>query len=173
MKPLEKSFADHLYGNARLVLLENAELGLISEPGEDVVTFRERCRRAAAQEAEKALAANKAKYEKKFNALGVPLPQGHYREEESLFASFNPLTWFRSGPTPAEKDQINKLHSEWLTKHAEILDQWKKTGDEYTENTLAPRRQDVQVTLFGLAWAPFWEIENAGRVEQVQGYGSA
>jgi hypothetical protein len=173
MKSLEKSFADHLYSNARLPLFENAELGLVSEPGEDIVAFRGRCRQAAGKEAEKALAANQSRYEQKFNALGVPMPEGHYREEESLLASFNPLNWFRSGPSPAARDQINKLHSEWLIKQSEIIAQWKKVGEEYAENTLAPRRQDVQVTQFGLAWAPFWETDNSGKVEQVQGYGAA
>ena len=41
-------------------------------------------------------------------------------------------------------------HSEWLVKQAEIVDQWKKAAAEYTETALSPRRQDVQVTQFGL-----------------------
>src|ERR1051325_10866255 len=71
LKALEKAFADYLYSSARLVLLENAKLGLVSEPSEDVLAFRERCRRAAQQEAEKSIATEKLKYEAKFVALGV------------------------------------------------------------------------------------------------------
>ena len=120
-------------------------------------------------EAEKALAAEKQKVEPRFQALGVPMPEGHVRGE-SLLESINPLNWFRSGPNLADKDKVNQLHSEWLIKQATIADQWKKIGEEYTENTLSPRRQDVKVTQFGLAWAPFWEINNAGRIERWPAY---
>ena len=173
LKVLQKAFADHVYNNARLVLLENARLGLVGEPGEDVVAFRERCRGAAGQEAEKALAALKLKYEPLFLALGVSMPEGHVRSEESLLDSINPLNWFRSAPQPADDSKINKLHSEWLIKQSEVVEKWKKVGEEYAENTLAPRRQDVQVTQFGLAWLPFWEIENGGRLERVRAYHQA
>jgi hypothetical protein len=170
MKALEKSFADHVYANARMNLFQNATLGLTGEPGEDVVAFRERCRRAAQQEADKAVAALRKKYEPQFQALGVAIPEGHVREEESLLDAFNPLHWFRAARSPVVKDQVNKLHSEWLTKQAEVAVQWRKVGDEYTEITLSPRRQDVQVTQFGLAWAPFWETASAGRVERIPAY---
>jgi hypothetical protein len=170
LKSLEKTLAEHLYSNARLVLLENAKLGLTSEPGEDVVAFRERCRQAVRQEAEKSLAAEKLKYEPKFLALGLPIPEGHVRGEESLLDTLNPLNWFRAAPKRTDESRINQLHSEWLTKQADIVAQWKKVGEEYTENTLAPRRQDVQVTQFGLAWLPFWEIDRGGQIERVPAY---
>src|SRR5262249_9479694 len=44
LKALEKSFAEYLYGNAKLRLLENRKLGLVSEPREDAQAFQERCR---------------------------------------------------------------------------------------------------------------------------------
>jgi hypothetical protein len=166
LKALSKTFADHLYQTARMILLGNVALGLNGEPGEDVVAFRERCRRAAHQEAEKALAAQKLKYEPRFQELGVPIPEGHVRGEESLLASINPLNWFRAAPTLDNQGKINQLHSEWLSNQAEIVAHWKQAGEEYVENPLAPRRQDVQVTQFGLAWAPFWLIDSSGRVEQ-------
>jgi hypothetical protein len=170
VKSLEKTLADYLYSNARLVLLENAKLGLTSELGEDVVAFRERCRQAVRQEAEKTLAAEKLKYEPKFLALGIPIPEGHVRGEESLLDTLNPLNWFRATPTRTEESTINQLHSEWLVKQADIVAQWTKVGEEYTENALAPRRQDVQITQFGLAWLPFWEIDRGGQIERVPAY---
>jgi hypothetical protein len=170
LKSLEKTLAEHLYSNARLVLLENAKLGLTSEPGEDIVAFRERCRLAVRQEAEKILAAEKLKFEPKFLALGVPIPDGHVRGEESLLDTFNPLNWFRAAPKKTDESKIDQLHSEWLIKQADIVAQWKKVGDEYAENTLAPRRQDVQVTQFGLAWLSFWEVDHGGQIERVPAY---
>jgi hypothetical protein len=36
---------------------------------------------------------------------------------------------------------------------------------------LTPRRQDVQVTRFGLAWVPFWQGQTPdGKPEMVPGY---
>jgi hypothetical protein len=171
LRPLEKAFADHLYNNARLVLLENAKLGLVGEPGEDVVAFRERCRRAAAEEAAKEIASERAKFEPKFTELGVPMPEGHFRDEGSLLDYLNPLNLFRAGPSTTTRDKVQKLHSQWLTRQAEIADRWKKRGEEYAETTLSPRRQDVRVTQFGLAWVPFWQVEGAGgRVELMPAY---
>jgi hypothetical protein len=171
LKPLEKAFADHLYNNARLVLFENAKLGLVSAPGEDVLAFRGRCRNAAAEEAAREIAAERANYEPKFAELGVPMPEGHVREEESLLDYLNPLNLFRAAPRAATRDKVQKLHSQWLSKQADIVDRWKKRGEEYSETTLSPRRPDVRVTQFGLAWAPFWRLEGAGgRLELVAAY---
>jgi hypothetical protein len=170
VKSLEKTLAEHLYSNARLVLLENAKLGLTSEPGEDIVTFRERSRQAARQKAENTMAAEKLKYEPKFLAMGIPIPEGHTRGEESLLDTLNPLNWFRSAPTRIEESKITQLHSEWLIKQADIVSQWTKVAEEYTETTFAPRRQDVQITQFGLAWLPFWEIDHGGQIEHVPAY---
>jgi hypothetical protein len=171
LKPLEKAFADHLYNNARLTLLENAKLGLVSEPGEDLLSFRGRCRSAAAAEAAKEIEAERAKYEPKFAELGVPMPEGHVRDEGSLLDYLNPLNFFRATSSAATRDKVQKLHTQWLAKQGEIADRWKKRGEEYTETTLAPRRPDVRVTQFGLAWAPYWQLEGAGgRVELVPAY---
>ncbi len=156
LKALEKAFAEHLYSNARMVLLENARLGLTGEPGEDVMAFRARCRAAAQQEADKTIAAEKTKYEAKFRALGVPMPEGHVRGEDSLLDLFNPLKWFKSTPSRSVEDKVQKLHVEWLTRQADITGKAKAAGEEYTETQLSPRRQDVQVTQFGLAWLPVW-----------------
>ena len=92
------------------------------------------------------------------------------RGEESLLDTLNPLNWFRATPTRTEESTINQLHSEWLVKQADIVAQWTKVGEEYTENALAPRRQDVQITQFGLAWLPFWEIDRGGQIERVPAY---
>src|SRR6266446_3852146 len=105
----------------RLLLLENPKLGLVGAPGEEVIAFRDRCRSAAQQEAAKALAVKKLEYEPKFLALGVAIPEGHVREEESLLDSINPLNWFRSAPKADDKDKVNKLHVEWLIKQAGVI----------------------------------------------------
>jgi hypothetical protein len=111
------------------------------------------------------------KFEPRFSQLGVPMPEGHVRGEESLLEYINPLNWFRTQPNKAAQEKVQKLHSHWVTKRTEIDARWKKVGEAVTETTLSPRRQDVRVTQFGLAWAPFWQVEGAaGRAELVPAY---
>jgi hypothetical protein len=174
LKSLEKALADHLYNEARLVLLENAKLGLVSQPGEDVVAFRERCRAAARQEADKAAAAERLKYQPKFEALGAKMPEGAEPEKHgpSVLNLVNPLWWL--GFTAKEQrptGKVERLQAEWFAKQAGIYEKWRQAGEGYEEMRLTPRRQDVQVTSFGLAWAPFWEVQaQPERVEVVAAY---
>ena len=134
LKKLQDAFADYLYTSARLVLLENAKLNLSGAVGEDVVAFRRRSLQAAQMELDQALAAEKRKYEQKFLALGVPMPEGHVRDEASLLDVINPLNWFGAAPKRSNEDKISKLHTEWLTKQGDLVNQWRKIGEEYTEN---------------------------------------
>src|SRR5262249_50683076 len=74
LKALEKAFAAHLAGTQKLSLYENRTLGLVSEPGEALPSFRARCREAAAAQKEQALRLEKAKFQPKFEALGMKVP---------------------------------------------------------------------------------------------------
>jgi hypothetical protein len=166
LKTLEKSFADHLYNSARLTIYENSKLGLVGQPGEDIGAFRERCRAAARQEAERAIAEERAKYQPKFEALGATLPEPSGEQDKhssSLLNLVNPLklfSLFSSGkPAVKDPDKVSRLTSELGAKQAAIYEKWKQLGEEASDNTLAPRRQDVQVVRFGLAWAPFWQVQ--------------
>ena len=49
LKALEKTFSQYLYDVARVKFLENRELGLVSQLGEDAAAFAQRCRQAARQ----------------------------------------------------------------------------------------------------------------------------
>ena len=44
---------------------------------------------------------------------------------------------------------------------AEIEVKWKRVGEEATAIQVKPRKADVHVTHFGLAWAPFWRTAAA------------
>src|SRR5262249_13452276 len=174
LRSLEKALADHLYNEARLVLLENARLGLGSQAGEDVVAFRERCRVAARQEADKAVAAERLECQPKFEARGAKMPEGVAPEKHgpSVLNLVNPLWWL--GFTAKEQrptGKVERLRAEWFAKQAAIYEKWRQVGEGYEDVPLTPRRQDVQVTSFGLAWAPFWEVQaQPGRVELVAAY---
>jgi hypothetical protein len=168
LNALKKTFGDFLYGNAKHAVYVNSVLELVSQPGEDVPAFQERCRVAAREGAGRALENEKGRYEPKFKALGAVLPEEPAESKQTgswlpdlgwgLFA----MAW--ASPRPAtrlaarEQAKLRDLEEEWRKKWLELTEKWKRIGDEYTELQLTPRKTDVQITHFGLAWVPYWSL---------------
>jgi hypothetical protein len=165
LKALEKALAGYLYGNARLRLFENRKLGLVSQPQEDLLAFGQRCREAALREAGKAYEAERLKYLPKFNALNLPMPSLS-TEQRSGADTGGVLSWVLAplklgasavravaGAQPTKR-QV-ELEAEWKGRVAALYEKWRQIGEDHGELLLTPRKVDVQVTTFGLAWAPF------------------
>jgi hypothetical protein len=161
LKALEKTFSQFLYDVARLTLFENRDLSLIGPPGEDLLTFRDRCRAAACQLADKAIANERLKFQPKFEAEGGKMPQAPAEKSGSMLDAINPFRWLglggQSTPPPAS-NKLQRLQAEWEAKQAAILEKWTKIGEEYSEISLTPRREDVKVIHFGIAWLPAWAL---------------
>jgi len=166
LKALEKAFAEYLYGNARLRLFENKKLGLVSQPQEDLLAFGQRCHDAALREAGKGYETERAKYLPKFNALNLPMPALSAEQRGGPDAGGGVLGWMLvplklgasamravTGDQPTKK-QV-ELEAEWKGRVAALYEKWRQVGEDHTELLLTPRKVDVQVTAFGLAWAPF------------------
>jgi hypothetical protein len=157
LKGLEKAFGEFLYSTKKLSLFQNRTLGLVSDPGEGVDAFRDRCRRAAAEEAAQALAMEKAKFTPRFKALDMSVPEDK-RGADSSGTSL--LGWLFSALLPNSKDEEpsdpkqRKLKADYQAKQAEIHEKWRRVGEEYTAIQIKPRKVDVRVTHFGLAWVP-------------------
>jgi hypothetical protein len=158
LKALEKAFADFLYSTRKLSLYQNRTLGLVSDPGETLDSFRDRCQRAAAEEAGQALALEKAKFTPRFEALDMPVPADPSGADKSANSK---LRWLLSSVWSVIKDdakELNerqrKLKADYLAKQAEIHEKWNRIGDEHIEIQVKPRKVDVRVTHFGLAWVP-------------------
>jgi hypothetical protein len=168
----QKEFDEFLYRSAKLAVFENRDLKLHSTPGEDAAAFQQRCRAAAHAAAEAELATARSAFKPRFDKLGLPMPAepGAERHESSLW-NLPVLSLFRPGPTtitlgPASAkgksaDAARQLETEWLGKRAEIAERWRQAGEAFEEIRLTPRRVDVQVTRFGVAWAPFWQVTGA------------
>jgi hypothetical protein len=165
LKALEKALAAYLYGNARLRLFENRKLGLVSQPQEDLLAFGQRCREAALREAGKAYEAERLKYLPKFNALNLPMPSLS-AEQRSGADTGGVLSWVlaplklgasavraMAGPQPSKR-QV-EVEAEWRGRVAALYEKWRQVGEDHGDLLLTPRKVDVQVTTFGLAWAPF------------------
>jgi hypothetical protein len=59
--------------------------------------------------------------------------------------------------------QIDQLEAEAKQQNEELDAKWQKLMDELESIEVRPRRADVQVSLFGLAWLPHWEVTVAGQ----------
>jgi hypothetical protein len=46
---------------------------------------------------------------------------------------------------------------------AKIRDRWEEALIEFEEVPVTPRRKDIQVDLFGLAWSPHWQSTHQDR----------
>jgi chromosome segregation ATPase len=61
------------------------------------------------------------------------------------------------------QQDIDELEEELQEEVAEVRDRWEEALVEFEEVAVTPRRTDVQISLFGLAWAPHWQITYQGR----------
>jgi hypothetical protein len=181
LKALERTFLEYVNSNAELTLYANRTLGLVSQPGEALADFREQCRERARKEAEQALAKERTKLAPKFTALHAEIPpeqpvQGS-SSSWSLSGAFFDLLALGTPPSPSprlsQKEQIKltALQADWQKKRQEIGDKWRRVGDECEELPLKPRKTDTELTHFGLAWVPCWQVLGvSGQLELVPAY---
>jgi len=160
-KGLEKAFGEYLYSTKKLSLFQNRELELVSEPGETLEAFQARCRQAAAEEAAQALAMQKAKFTPRFEAMGMAVPEDAHGADQSgnsflgwLFSAVLPSQKDEGPPATRQEEKERKLKADYQAKQAEIHEKWKRVGEEHTSIQVKPRKADVRVTHFGLAWMP-------------------
>jgi hypothetical protein len=59
--------------------------------------------------------------------------------------------------------QIEDLKKEMSRELESLTTQWGDRIDEAQEEEVRPRRTDVQISLFALAWIPHWEISASGQ----------
>ena len=66
------------------------------------------------------------------------------------------------------RERLRKLEAEWKEQELKVDSDWQRKGDDVTDLLLAPRKSDVQVTRFGLAWAPFWRVALPGGTTELR-----
>ena len=162
-------------------MLINHTLTLVGSLGEERSDFQRRCRALAAEKAKIALGDERSKYAPKFSALRSEVPPEEPPKTQSsggimdivgsLFGSSQP-NWQPLVPlTTKEQNKLRDLQNEWFQKRSEILEKWRRVGEECAELQLTPRKVDVLVTQFGLGWAPYWKtVEPDGRARIIAAY---
>jgi hypothetical protein len=68
--------------------------------------------------------------------------------------------------------QIAELHKRREEFIAEINDRWGRVVNEITEVTIAPKKTDVLVKLFGVAWMPYYIIKAGTETFELPAFGA-
>jgi hypothetical protein len=143
LRKLEQALVYFLHKNAALTIYHNRFLGLLSKPQEDRAAFLGRC-----QEAAKTAAAEE---------LAAPA------EQPAEMAAVGANGDSPAVPPPARSAKASPARA------ARVEQKWQKKAEDIREIQLTPRKLDIRVTHFGLAWAPF-KVSEAGSEELVAAY---
>jgi hypothetical protein len=175
LKSLEKAFADYLYSTRKLELFQNRALELVSAPGESRDSFQKRCREAAQTHARQALEMERVKFKPKFDALGEDMPE----DPGEAKAGASILDWIlgrgtsskpAAPPRDKHEEKVRKLEADYQSKRNEVAEKWKRIGEEATRIEVKPRKADVRITHFGLAWMPVELRTVGGKVQAKAAY---
>jgi len=63
----------------------------------------------------------------------------------------------------ALQEDVKELEAELREETTAVRDRWEEALVDFEEVPIKPRRTDVQINLFGLAWAPHWQVTYQGR----------
>jgi hypothetical protein len=70
------------------------------------------------------------------------------------------------------KQQIAETEKRREETIAEINDRWGRVVNEITEVTIAPKKTDVFVKLFGVAWMPYYVIKAGTDTIELPAFGT-
>lgn len=68
--------------------------------------------------------------------------------------------------------QLEQLEDELAEELDELDDRWIEAASEIDEVVKTPKKKDIYVDLFGVAWYPHWQIEQAGTLKELPGFRS-
>jgi hypothetical protein len=69
------------------------------------------------------------------------------------------------------KEQIADLQKERDLKSQEITSRWGGLVDEVDEVSLTPRKSDIFIDRFGVAWMPFYQVESNNELIELPAFG--
>ena len=66
--------------------------------------------------------------------------------------------------------QLEDLEDELAAELDELDDRWIEAASEIDELVKTPKKKDIYVDLFGVAWYPHWQVEQAGALQELPGF---
>ena len=68
-----------------------------------------------------------------------------------------------------QMEELQKRREEVI---AEINDRWGRVVNEITEMTIAPKKTDVLIKVFGVAWMPYYVIKAGTEIFELPAFGA-
>jgi hypothetical protein len=68
------------------------------------------------------------------------------------------------------KQELAELEEELNEELAELNDRWGEVAAEIEETVITPYKKNILMDLFGVAWFPYWRLEQNGETFEVPGY---
>jgi hypothetical protein len=56
------------------------------------------------------------------------------------------------------QEEIKELEADLQEETEAIVERWETALEQFEDVRITPRRADVEITLFALAWVPRWRI---------------
>ncbi len=142
-----------------------------------IVRLQDRLRRAKAKLDKKELAARTRQRDALISAgeTVLSLFSGRRRSVSTAANKLGRISSAKMEVEAAEEDivtlqeEVEALKEELQEETAAIVERWEQAVDDLEEVAITPRRADVDVALFALAWAPYWLFRyRSGNVVQTQ-----
>ncbi|MFQ5942756.1 MAG: hypothetical protein ACE5JF_04310 [Anaerolineales bacterium] len=68
------------------------------------------------------------------------------------------------------QSQLEQLEDEMAEELDELDDRWIEAASEVDELVKTPKKKDIYIDLFGVAWFPHWQVEQAGELRELPGF---
>jgi hypothetical protein len=69
------------------------------------------------------------------------------------------------------KQQIADLQKQREDRVAEVNSRWGDVVNDITEITVNPKKTDIFINLFGVAWMPYYNVQAGGAVFELPAFG--
>lgn len=68
------------------------------------------------------------------------------------------------------KKDLAEIEAELADELDELEERWEEIAARSSEVKLTPYKKDIHVDLFGVAWMPYWQVEQDGETFSIPGY---
>jgi hypothetical protein len=69
------------------------------------------------------------------------------------------------------KEQIADLQKQKEQRTQEITARWAETVEKVGEIMLTPRKSDIFIEHFGIAWIPFYQVKSGEQIIELPAFG--
>jgi DNA repair ATPase RecN len=70
----------------------------------------------------------------------------------------------------AFQEELSELERELMDELDEIEERWSTIAAEVEETTITPYKKNIHLELFGVAWFPFWNMQEGDEQFELPGY---